>query len=126
MGGVSTAFSVAFFGVCFFVAVMWAAEHQRGKIRGIERGCEMAVAAHASLLTEEDLLAQIKNHRTSFDLMKLDAVLKIMAPWDLIRIHGPEWKQAYDRYALTPEQRAIVDEFCEDCYEMAGDGRSLR
>lgn len=97
------------------VGVFWLAGLQEGKLRGVKRGCEMAVAVHASGLTDQELFDQIQNHWESDMLARLDKILSPMSPWDLIMIQGVDWFSVYEKHHLDREQRAVLDEWLEDC-----------
>lgn len=80
----------------------------------------MAVVSHGTSLTEHELLEQIQNHWEQEMLARLDKILTKMSPWDLVLLFGTErdWKFVYDKHKLDREQRAVLDEFLEDCSQI--------
>jgi hypothetical protein len=104
--------------VVVFVGILWAASRQEGKFRGVVRCCELAVLVHGTTLSGEELLEQLKNHWQLEDLTRLDKILTRMSPMDQLLLFGHEWKTVHTKYALTREERAVVDEFTEDCFNI--------
>lgn len=78
----------------------------------------MAVLVHGTTLTADQLLEQLKNHWPTEDLARLDKILTRMSPMDQLLLFGHEWKTVHTKYRLTPEDRAVADEFTEDCFNI--------
>lgn len=121
--GPGTLLAVGIIGSALILATAFHADRKAKEAASeaeIRRAVSIATVAQRSTLTEDEVMQQLRNFMTLQDKLSVADLLCWFSDWELVQLVSDQtaWKELYARKSLSSVERAILDEFLEDLWNI--------